>query len=315
MITIALSPHHAEALPSARQHMEQHQLILLEDAPSPHFSDMLQGRFPIDDYIMGLDPAFPQFERLMCNLLRELYGKGLRIMQVEPYLERLLRIHELLAEGKTPEDVLRNPLLEEVYTAERRATGALLHYYVKSMKAPFDEVLEAVKAFAIADAARLKLRQGLRSEAIRALVANDVDIYVEAGYIHFPLYLFLKRELPPSQTIRIVYLLAQVVRRMGGKRRNLGPGDILTLLYLLHRKVPKDRADLMAARSLIYVKLLQKEELIPDSLDAPHCADIVKVNRFVDSLGLDECRSLFDQLRLARREQALELASAYGQGP
>jgi hypothetical protein len=312
MITIGFSSHHAEALPFARYHMEQHQLIVLEDPPSPHFADMLRGRLSVDDYIMELDSAFPRFERLMCGVLRELYDQGVQIMQVEPYLERLLRIHQFLAEGKTPEDVVRDPLLEEVYLAEKGATGTLLHYYAQSLKAPFEEVVEAVKGFAMADAARLKLRQRLRSEGIKSLVTDDVDIYVEAGYIHFPLHLYLRRDLRQSQRIRIVYLLAPMVRKMEGRRRNLGPGDILTLLYILHGRVPKERANLLAARSLIYVKLLQKEELIPGSSDAPHCEDIANVNRIVDRLGLHECRLLFDQIRLAKRERALELVSAYG---
>ena len=311
MITIGFSSHHAEALPFARQYMEQHQLIVLEEPPSPNFLDMLEGRLSIDEHIMELDSGFPQFERLMCAVLRDLHNKGRQIVQVEPYLDILLRIHELFASGKTPENVVKDSSLELVYKAEKRATGALLNYYVRSLKAPFDEVLEAVNAFARADADRLKLRERLRSQAIKSLISEHVDIYVETGYIHYPLYLYLRQELGPKHKIRIVYLLSPVIRRLRGVRRNLGPGDVLTLYYALHGRVPNDLAHLLAARSLIYIKLLQKEELIPGASDAPHSEDIVRVNRIVDSLSLEDCRVLFDQVRLAKRERALRVVEAY----
>jgi hypothetical protein len=314
MMTIAFSSHHAEVLPFARREMERHQVIVLEEPTSPNFSDMLEGRLPIDEYMLELDSGFPQFEKRMCAMLRELHHRGRQILQVEPYLDKLLRIHEHCAKGDRPEDVVKEPELAAVYAAERRATGVLLDYYVASLKASFDQVVEAVKAFAAADADRLKLREHLRAQAIKSIVLDDVDIYIEAGYIHFPLYLYLKRALGPNQKIRIAYLLAPIVRRLGGMRRNLGPGDLLTLHYALHGGAPKDVASLLAARSLIYIKLLQKDELLPGVSEAPHSKDMVRVNGIVDGLSFDDCHVLFDQLRLAKRERALEIVGAYQAG-
>lgn len=51
MITIGFSPHRIEALPFMREQMEKHELIGLEDAPSPHFHAMLCGEVSIDDYV------------------------------------------------------------------------------------------------------------------------------------------------------------------------------------------------------------------------------------------------------------------------
>ena len=311
MITIGFSSHHAEVLPYARRQMEQHQIIVLEEAPSPNFLDMLDGGLSIDEYMMALDSGFPEFERLMCILLRELHNKGRQIIQVEPYLETLLQIHELLSDGKTPEDVVKDPRLESVYKAEKRATGALLDYYAHSLKAPFDEVVRAVKAFARADADRLVMRERLRAQAIKPLISHGVDIYVEAGYIHYPLYCYLKKALGRAQRICVVYLLAPVVRRLQGRRRNMGPGDILTLHYALHGGLPENLGDLLAARSLIYIKLLQKDEMLPVDSDAPHSEDEVRVNRVVDSLRLEDCRALFDQIRLAKRERVIRIVEGY----
>ncbi len=311
MITIGFSSHHAEVLPYAQRQMEQHQIIVLEEAPLPEFLDMLDGRLSIDEYMMALDSGFPEFERLMCILLRELHSKGRQIIQVEPYLETLLQIHELLSDGKTPEDVVRDPRLESVYKAEKRATGALIDYYADSLRAPFDEVIRAVNAFARADADRLVMRERLRAEAIKPLTSHGVDIYVEAGYIHYPLYHYLKKALGRAQRICVVYLLAPVVRRLQGRRRNMGPGDILTLHYALHGGLREELADLLASRSLIYIKLLQKDEMLPVDSDAPHSEDEVRVNRVVDSLSLEDCRALFDRIRLAKRERALQVVQAY----
>jgi len=311
MITIGFSSHHAEVLPYARLQMQQHQIIALEEAPVPQFVAMLDGKLSIDEYMMTHDPGFPEFERLMCVLLQELHSEGRRVVQVEPYLETLLQIHESLADGKTPEDILNDPRLEGVYKAENRATGALLAYYAHSLKAPFGEVLETVKAFARADANRLVLRETLRAEAIKPLTSHGVDVYVEAGYIHYPLYHYLKRALGGTQKIRVVYLLAPVVRRLRGRRRNMGPGDILTLHYALHGSVSENRADLLAARSLIYIKLLQKAELLPGDSDAPHSEDEVTVNRIIDRLSIQDCKALFDKIRLSGIERSRHVVKDY----
>ncbi len=311
MITIGFSSHHAEALPYARLEMEQHHIIVLEEAPLPEFLDMLDGRVSIDEYMMALDSGFPGFERLMCALLRELHSKGRQIIQVEPYLETLLQIHELLSDGKTPEDIVKDPRLRSVYEAEKRATGALLDYYAHSLRAPFHGVVKAVQAFARADADRLVMRERLRAQAIKPLTSHGVNIYVEAGYIHYPLYHYLKKVVGRAQRIRVVYLLEPVVRRLKGRRRNMGPGDILTLRYALHGGLPEDLADLLAARSLIYIKLLQKDELLPGDSDAPHSEDEARVNRVVDSLNLEDCQVLFDQIRLAKRERAIRVVEEY----
>lgn len=311
MITIGFSSHHAEVIPYARQQMKRHRIIVLEEAPVPEFAAMLDGRLSIDEYMMALDSGFPEFERLMCGLLRELHSEGRQVIQIEPYLETLLQIHEILASGKTPAEIVEDPRLVEVYEAEKRATGALLTYYRDSLEAPFDDVIDAVKTFARADANRLVLRERLRAEAIKPLVSDKRDIYIEAGYIHYPLFRYLRKLLAPAQRIRVVYLLAPVVRRLGGRRRNMGPGDILTLHYALHGRSPEDIEDLLAARSLIYIKLLQKDELLPGASDAPHSEDEVSVNRMVDRLSIEDCRVLFHRIRLTKREGALREVEAY----
>jgi hypothetical protein len=201
--------------------------------------------------------------------------------------------------------------LREVYLAEKHATGSLLAFYALSMKAPFEDVVEGVKRFARADAMRLVLRERLRARAVAELVRPGESTYVESGYIHYPLHRFLRQELGRREKIGVVFLLDPVVRKLGGKRRNLGPGDILTLHYALHNAIPAEKANLLAARSLIYIKLINKDELLPGESETPHSEDEVMVNRLVASLDLPQCRELFDQIRLADRRKALELTRAF----
>jgi hypothetical protein len=311
MITIGFSSHHAETLPFARREMERHGRIVLEEPPSPKFLSMLEGRVSIDEYLLESESAFPEFERLMSELLQGLHRKGRKIVQIEPYLERLMEIHELFAENIKPEVVLEMPRLREVYKAEKAATGALIRFYAASVKASFSRVIEAVKAFALEDARRLTLRAELRAQAIENLRPEHTKTYVEAGYIHYPLYLFLCRHFGGKERIRVVYLMQPVLKAMGAKRRNMGPGDVLTLHYALHGAPSSETVDLLAARSLIYIKLVQKEELLPGDSNAPHSEDEVLVNGLVDRLGYEDCERLYKQTRFAKREQALEVVHRY----
>jgi hypothetical protein len=314
MITIGFSSHHVEALPYAREQMERHQTIVLEEPPSSRFAGVLDGTISMDDYLLELDSGFPEYDRHMYRLLRDFHLRGRRIVQVEPYLEKLVEIHELFAAGRTPDEILRMPDLGEIYLMERHAAGALISFYGRSMKAPFEAVVEAVKRFARADALRLVMRERLRAQAIAALVRAGENMYVEAGYIHYPLYRFLRQEVGERETVRVVFLLEPVVKRLGGKRRNLGPGDILTLHYAFRGRSPEDTANLLAARSLIYIKLINKEELLPGVSEAPHSEDEVMVNRSVDRLNYEDSRELYDRIRLETRERAVQLTGAYIKG-
>jgi hypothetical protein len=314
MITIGFSSHHVEALPYIGEQMERHTVIVLEEPSSPNFSAMLQRTISISDYIMELDSGFPEFDRQMCALLQELYAKGKFIHQVEPYLEKLLQIHELFAAEKTMEEVSRKLELREVYEAEKRATGDLISYYSISMAGTFTEVVEAVKVFARADASRLTLRERLRAKVIALLYRPGETMYVEAGYIHYPIYRYLRNELGGKQSIKVAYLLAPVIKKLKGKRRNMGPGDILTLHYAIHNGLEEDLASLLAARSLIYIMLINKEELLPGTSATPHIEDEIEVNRLVDRLDFSQCRELFERIRLLKRDHAVEVAREYVKG-
>lgn len=106
-----------------------------------------------------------------------------------------------------------------------------------------------------------------------------------------------------------LFLLQPEVDRLGVTRRNIGPGDVLTLHYVFHHRLPAARAGLLAARSLIAVQLVAREELAPEAAAPfPHCADDALVNRLVDRLDLEQCRRLHARIRGVSRTEALQLA-------
>lgn len=141
VIALSFSNHRPEALPYIREIMLRHQVVFLEEAADPAFVDMLDHRIGIDAYVDRLDTEYPEFSRLSCIMLRELYGQGIVLKQVEPYITRLIEIHELFAAGKRPADVTGSNRLKQVYLAEKAATGALIDFYTAAAGAPFPIVL------------------------------------------------------------------------------------------------------------------------------------------------------------------------------
>ncbi len=233
-VTIGFGPHYLEAIPMMIAHMHESDTIILEEPQTTGFVEMLRGDVAVDAYLLQVDASFPVFSKNLCSELRKLFVQGKRIVQVEPYLDCLVQIHEFFADGKTPEYVLSLDGLRDVYLAEKEATGALITFYSLSVKEDFRAVIDSVKVFAQRDAHRIKLRDFMRARAIAELAATGGNLFVEAGYIHYGLYHFLTKQIGQQLRVQPVFLLQSVFDTLQAKRRNIGPGDVLTLLYVLH---------------------------------------------------------------------------------
>ena len=185
----------------------------------------------------------------MCYLLRELKTEGKKIFQVEPFLEILLGIHEFFADGHHPGELQKDSVQYPVYLAERDVTRALLAYYQTAMNGSFEKTLEAVKQFARLDAARFRLRDSLRAQALAPLVKKYPSAYIEAGVIHYPLWRLLRRQLPPPNRLRVIFLANAALKTLGRKGHMYGPGEQLTLLYIFHSNFRQPRREaVLAAR-------------------------------------------------------------------
>jgi len=311
LITIGFSSHRLEVLPYAEEEMQRHEAIVLEEAPEADWGAVLAEKISVRAYLEDKDMGFPEFSEGQLEMLRGLHGQGKAILQVEPYLEKLIRIHELLADGRPPEEVEARPELREVYAAERLTSGALIAFYAAAHTAPFPRVVAAVKDFARADAVRFRLRDSLRAGALASLVGSFSRLYVEAGHIHLYLFRALRRALAGRARLRPVFLMAFRTLPTLKRPRPVGPGDLLTMRRVFGVVPAPHREDLLAARSLIYLKLLQKTEMAPGADPTPHLTDEIRASRLVETLSWGDCAVLYPRVRQTAPAEAVALVAKY----
>lgn len=142
-------------------------------------------------------------------------------------------------------------------------------------------------------------------------MAGGGTYHIEAGPIHYPLWRELKERLPPDATLTVKFLMADAVRDMGLRGHPYGPGDLLTLLHRFHPDRSSPREDLLAARALIYNKVIAKEEIAEDAEPYPHIRDELMAADTVRGLSLTDCRRLFPLIRRASTATARETVRRY----
>jgi hypothetical protein len=201
----------------------------------------------------------------------------------------------------------------QVYLAERDATRALLDYYQTVMSDSFSAAVKAIIRFARFDAARFRLRDRLRTDALAAHIAKWSSVYIEAGSMHFALYSMLRKRLPKAIKLSPVFLAHKALKTLGVNERHLfGPGDQLTLMYLFQPNISGTLKEaLLAARALIYTKLIEKEELCFDLKTFPHVRDELDCIRTVKALTLDDCERLFPLIRRVKTSTARLIVHDY----
>lgn len=300
-VIVAFSSHRIEALEFMQKEMEKHEAIVLEEPANPKFNAMLEGKLDIDKYIDEVYPPFPEFSRRLYRLLIKFNKKGKKILQIEPYLETLEKIYKKIDKEKPDAEELSNdPELGIVYRKESEVFQSLLKFYESSRN--FDDAVKATVEFAKKDASRIKLRDKMRASEIKKL--NFSSIYVEAGYIHFPLANYLRAKR--------LFLLEKPTKKLMKMRHALSPSDILTL-RMMHIDKPGEKEKLLAARSLIYVSLITKKEMVPTAISKfPHLEEEARVIKFVNSLDYDECKKYFNMLTFSKREYVWRMLEKKG---
>jgi hypothetical protein len=310
-ISVLYTTHRPENIPLLRGEMIRCDAVFLEEAASPGLSDMLAGRISIADYLAFQDDEYPEFSHRFCRMLRELHQNGVAIYQVEPFMDVLISIHEFFADGGRPSELAAGTEVGRVYAAEHQATGALLDFYRAALLSRFEATVSAVKRFARADAQRFRLRDEMRADALAPLVKAYPSSCVEAGTMHQWLLRRLQRRIGDRGRVRPVHPLQPRLSAAGARRRNLGPGDILTLVYTYRPGASGPILDLMAARSLVYVKLLEKEEMAGGPDEFPHMDDELEAGRIADRLSYEDCRRLYPLIRRVSTADAREVVSRY----
>lgn len=311
LITIGFSTHRPETLPFAAEQMQRHEVILLEEPGTQGFEQMLIGKLSIENYLLDTDFEYPEFTLRSCELFQTLYQNGKQLFQVDPFSTQLNAIHDFFASGGKPHEIESNTPWGIVYNTERDYSAALLAYYERCLTAPFDEVVRLVKRFAREDAIRGRLRDQMRAEIIIALISPYESIYVEAGLLHLSLLNRLTERLPADYRIRPVYLMAPVVRQLTSRRQALGPGDKLTLLYTYRPDYALPRADRLAAQSLIYTKIIIKEEMAGSANTFPHTRNEVESSALVKKLTYSDCEKLYALIKNRATKEAMEIVREY----
>ena len=311
-ITIGFSIHRPEIVAMTAELMNGHEAIFLEEPPHRKFQAMLEGTLSVDDYIVTVDLEYPAFSRRMCQVMRKFYAEGTKIFQVEPFLEHLLDVHDFFSRGNRPEDLKPNTLQHQVYIAERDATKALLEYYETVADGSFDAAIAAIIRFARVDAARFRLRDTLRARALSDDLRQYASAYIEAGSIHYGLYPQLKKKLFKEVYIKPVFIAHKALKIVGERGHLYGPGDQLTLRYILHADIKNTQLEkLLAARSLVYTKLIEKEELSADLETFPHVRNEFDCIQSVQQLTLADCKRLFPLIRRSKSVNARYIIDDY----
>jgi len=306
-ICLGYTSYRLEALPFVQNRMQQFECIVLEEPPTPGFDEMLKGEMEVDDYLMLAEFGFPGFARKQCLLLREMHDMGKTILQVEPFVEELIGLHEFFAAEGRPDQIRPETRAGIVYECERGWSDKLMKFYrVSGTSREFSHLVKAVKNFARADAEKGRLRDKMRAGALENILPRYRNIYVEAGYIHF----FLAREIfarkPQASLLETFYSMQDFFREKLGRRQILGPGDVLTLLYTWMPDYSGPRADILAARSLIYNKIVHKEEILEETDRFPHSRNELKAVQLAGSLDFEECREVYREIRGLETGEAMD---------
>lgn len=325
-VKVAYSIHRPEIVPLTREPLSRATLVCLEEPETPGFGEMLAGALSVEDYLLATEYEYPAFSLAMCGLLKEAYASGARIVQVEPYLDVLTAIHERFAEGGRPADIPSGSLEERVYKTEKVWYGALLDYYKKAADESFAAMVQAVTFFGKADAARGRLRDTLRAQAVARLVeelagartddSENAEVFVETGYIHVFMLPALRKALTPlieTGEVRVepLYLLEPVVRQLTGRRMDLEPGDALTIRYIYNPEYEGEEAKLQAARSILRQMVLTNDEMEEPVASFPHTRDEIHASDLVRALDYAECAALYPELKGLSRPKARAAVTEY----
>ena len=85
----------------------------------------------------------------------------------------------------------------------------------------------------------------------------------------------------------------------------------MTLHYIFDAPLSAAKANLLAARSLIHIQLLNKGEMAPGADPAPHLTDEIQAYRLSSRLSFEDCVSLYPLVRAAPPEEAGTVVAGY----
>ncbi len=310
-ITLCYSAHRPETLSLTAGVMQDHDVILLEEPLHPDFRKALCGEVELEEHLLELDRDYPAFTLGQYRLLQQFFTAGKEILQIEPYLDQLLWIQYFLAEDHGPDEILPDTPAHAVLCAERDATKTLITYYKEVRGDNFSKILAAMNSFAIADARRFVLRDSLRAKRIFEILVPGKNTYIEAGSIHLLLRDLLAKSLGKEWRLRTRDIDGEVVKMLNLNGSLFSPGDELTLDYMYGRPVSREKWQSCCAQSLIYSKIITKEEISGTDGGFPHLRNEIESIAAVKRLSVEKCRTLFQRIRSLPSVEAADITARH----
>lgn len=286
-VKLVFLPHRVEFLNLLREEINGYEALILEEPYNIFLERYLKGIISLEEYVSLSDTNFPLYTFYQAKLLKSLHDEGVKILQIEPYLEVIEKIHTSIKTGKFRE-YTSNPEVRKVLEVEREVVGKLIEYQEALMKSDFDHIVDKVIEFTKKDSERFNLRDYMRATEISKLGGSG-KIVVEAGYMHVLLPIFL-REL--NVKLESVNLLEKACKLLNIEYSE-NPGDILAKAYMLRQDL-KDNDRLLAAQSLIYISMISKDEKLPSpGKPYPHLIEEIEISRKVRAMSYEECKKGF----------------------
>lgn len=290
---VVFLPHRVEFLNLLKEEINGYEALILEEPSNIFLERFLKGLMSLEEYVSLSDTDFPLYTSYQAKLLKNLHNEGLKILQIEPYLDVMEKIHTSIKTGKFKE-YARDPEARSVLEVEREVVGKLIEYQEALVKSDFDLIVDKVIEFAKKDSERFKMRDCMRATAI-SKIKEYGKVVVEAGYMHVLLPLFIERF---NVKLEVVNLLEKACRMVNLELLE-NPGDILTRAYMLGQNL-NDYERILAAQSLVYVSMISKDEKIPEpETPFPHLMEEISLVKKVRTLNYEECRKEF--IRMLRR--------------
>lgn len=271
---VVFSSHRVENIPFLEKEIESARVVVLEEPENDFFTEVLAGNIAPKSYVELVDTQFPVYTEKLMEMLKKVLQKHseMKILQIEPYLKEVENLRYL------------NRGDERVREMERKVNLAYVDYAESFLRGDFDEIVDKVITFAEADAERFLMRDKMRAEALIEAQLESPSV-IEAGVMHTKL-----AELLNAEYVSIPELIASQI----GVEYLDTPGNMLTKSFLYEFDCDRE---LLAAQSLVYVSIVEKKEMIPDSADPfPHFTHEQKVIRFVKRLGYNKCRQIFHRI-------------------
>ncbi len=288
-MNVVFTSHRVEFIEEFEKEAVKYNVIILEEPPNELLFSYFEGKIPKNEYLDKIDTTFPKYNSLYLELLKKLYLEGIKILQIEPYLEKLNEIYRLIENGVVGGD-------DRVRRMEKKATKAWIEYQEAFIKKDFDELVEKTIKFARVDAERFVIRDEMRAEKIAEVVDSiNSEVLIEAGQIHILLPSMLEDY---GFNVSTKSIPSEVAKKLG-YNWTFNPGSELTIKYMIGEEVSKSYEKVTAARALVYISMISKEEMLPsDEQKYPHLIDELKITNFVNSLDYERCKKIFEKIWL-----------------